>query len=208
MKFLLDTNTCVHILRYGTASPAKSRLDSATPGDVVLCSVVVAALLFGALRSQDVAKNLTQVRTLVAGFRSFDFDAPAAEEYAKVRADLAAKGTPIGPNDLLIAAIALANGLTLVTQHRRVQPGRRADAGRLADLRMFPCQPTTPRGGLSRPSRHTCWLTVTPGEIRPLQPLPGPRFGPRGPVHRQPLVPGCEQGHRHTDREQAPEATL
>jgi tRNA(fMet)-specific endonuclease VapC len=45
------------------------------------------------------------------------FDDRAGEEYAKVRADLAAKGTPIGPNDLLIAAIALANGLTLVTHN-------------------------------------------------------------------------------------------
>ena len=50
-------------------------------------------------------------------FVSVPFDDWAAEEYAKVRADLAAKGTPIGANDYLIAAIALANGLTLVTHN-------------------------------------------------------------------------------------------
>jgi tRNA(fMet)-specific endonuclease VapC len=123
VKFLLDTNTCVEILRHGTASPAKARLDAAAPGDVILYSVVVAELLFGAWRSRDVTKNLAEVRAFVAGFRSLDFDARAAEEYAKIRADLAARGTPIGPNDLLIAAIALANGLTLIT-HNTVEFSR------------------------------------------------------------------------------------
>ncbi len=123
MKYLLDTNTCVQFLRLGTASPVAARLAGATPGEVVLCSVVVGELLFGALRSRDAAKNLADVRTFAAGFRSLDFDAGAAEEYARVRADLAAKGTPIGPNDLLIAAIALANGLTLIT-HNTVEFSR------------------------------------------------------------------------------------
>jgi hypothetical protein len=45
-----------------------------------------------------------------------EYDA-AAEEYGKARAHLAALGTPIGPNDLLIAAIALAHGLTVVTHN-------------------------------------------------------------------------------------------
>ncbi len=77
--------------------------------------MVVGELLFGALRSQDVGKNLADVQGFRAGFLSLPFDDRSAEEYAKVRTDLAAKGTPIGPNDLLIAAVALANGVTLVT---------------------------------------------------------------------------------------------
>ncbi|HWG47092.1 MAG TPA: type II toxin-antitoxin system VapC family toxin [Gemmataceae bacterium] len=117
MKYLLDTNTCVQYLRKGSASPISTKLSNFKPGDVVLCSVVVAELLYGALRSRDVANNLTDVRTFVARFSSPDFDAVAAEEYAKIRADLAAKGTPIGPNDLMIAAIALTHGLTLVTHN-------------------------------------------------------------------------------------------
>jgi tRNA(fMet)-specific endonuclease VapC len=85
--------------------------------------VVVAELLFGALRSRDVTKNLADVRAFLSGFQSLDIDGSAAEEYARVRADLAAKGTPIGPNDLLIASIALANRVTLVT-HNTVEFGR------------------------------------------------------------------------------------
>lgn len=123
MKFLLDTNTCVHYLRHGAGSPVANRLASVGPSDAVLCSVVVGELLFGALRSQNVAKNLAQVRSFAGGLRSLAFDMREAEEYAKIRADLAAKGTPIGPNDLMIAATALANGLTLVT-HNTVEFSR------------------------------------------------------------------------------------
>jgi tRNA(fMet)-specific endonuclease VapC len=49
--------------------------------------------------------------------RSLPFDDAAAEEYGQLRAYLANQGTPIGPNDTMIAAIALANGLTLVTHN-------------------------------------------------------------------------------------------
>jgi tRNA(fMet)-specific endonuclease VapC len=117
VRYLLDTNTCVQYLRYGTASPVAGRLASAHPGDVVLCSVVVGELLFGALRSQNVAKNRADVQAFRAGFLSLPFDDRSAEEYAEIRADLAAKGTPIGPSDMLIAAVALANGLILVTHN-------------------------------------------------------------------------------------------
>jgi len=117
VKYLLDTNTCVQYLRKGSASPVSAKLATLNRADVVVCAVVVAELLYGALRSRDVAKSLGDVRTYIAGFKSLDFDGPAAEHYASIRADLAAKGTPIGPNDLMIAAIALAHGLTLVTHN-------------------------------------------------------------------------------------------
>jgi tRNA(fMet)-specific endonuclease VapC len=117
VKYLLDTNTCVQYLRYGTASPVAGKLASAKPGEAVLCSIVLGELLFGAWRSQDAAKNLVDVQTFGAGFQSLPFDDPAAYVYAEIRADLAAKGTPIGPNDMLIAAIARANGLILVTHN-------------------------------------------------------------------------------------------
>jgi tRNA(fMet)-specific endonuclease VapC len=117
VKYLLDTNTCVHHLRQGSNSRVSGKLAAANPGDVALCSVVLGELLFGALRSNDAAKNTVQVRTFANGLPSLPFDDNTAGHYASIRADLAAKGTPIGPNDLLIAAIALAHGLTLVTHN-------------------------------------------------------------------------------------------
>jgi tRNA(fMet)-specific endonuclease VapC len=117
VKYLLDSNTCIHYLRHGISSPVAVHLARQNPGDVVLCSVVIGELLFGAHRSHDVAKNLADVTGFCAGFLSLPFDDVAAQEYGAIRADLAAKGTPIGPNDLFIAAIALANRLTLVTHN-------------------------------------------------------------------------------------------
>jgi tRNA(fMet)-specific endonuclease VapC len=117
MTHLLDTNTCVQFLRFGAASPVATKLAAMAPGSVVLCSVVVAELLFGALRSRDAARNLTAVQQFLAGLVSLPFEDRAAAEYARIRADPTARGLIIGPNDLLIAAIAVANGLTLVTHN-------------------------------------------------------------------------------------------
>lgn len=97
--------------------PGRGEAGRGSPGSVVLCSVVVAELLFGALRSRDTARNLAEVQKFISGFVSLPFDDRAASEYARIRADLTARGMVIGPNDLMIAAIAVPNGLTLVTHH-------------------------------------------------------------------------------------------
>jgi tRNA(fMet)-specific endonuclease VapC len=55
----------------------------------------------------------------VRTFHSYAFDDSAAERYGRIRADLVTQGTPIGPNDLMIASIALANNLILVTHNTR-----------------------------------------------------------------------------------------
>ncbi|HZZ80137.1 MAG TPA: type II toxin-antitoxin system VapC family toxin [Gemmataceae bacterium] len=123
MKYLFDTNTCVQYLRKGITSPVAVKLAATSPGEVVLCSVVVGELVFGALRSQNIHKSIADVQTFRAGFQSLPLDDDVAETYAQVRADLTAKGTPIGPNDMLIAAIALRHGLILVT-HNTSEFGR------------------------------------------------------------------------------------
>ncbi len=84
-------------------------------GDVALCSVVKAELLYGAARSQQPERNQAQLQRFFAGFPSLSFDDQAAAAYGTLRAALEASGTLIGPNDLMIAAIALASGLVLVT---------------------------------------------------------------------------------------------
>jgi tRNA(fMet)-specific endonuclease VapC len=117
VRYLLDTNTCVQYLRHGIRSPVAAKLATVNPGDAVLCAVVVGELFFGALRSQNVSKNLADLQVFRNGFVYLPLDDSAAQDYAIIRADLAAKGTLIGPNDLLIAAIALANGLILVTHN-------------------------------------------------------------------------------------------
>jgi tRNA(fMet)-specific endonuclease VapC len=119
MSHLLDTSSFIDHLRRGPVSNVTVRLAAAPPGSVYLCSVVLAELLFGAMHSGTAhqAGNLALLARLRQQFVSLPFDDRAAEEYGKVRAHLAALGTPIGPNDMLIASIALANQLTLVTHN-------------------------------------------------------------------------------------------
>lgn len=123
MKYLLDTNACIVHLRSPQPSSISRRLADLEPGTVVLCSVVKGELLFGALRSRDVDLNLRQLDVFFRGLVSLPFDDRAAQSYGQVRAQLALAGTPIGPNDLMIAATALSNDLTLVT-HNLAEFGR------------------------------------------------------------------------------------
>lgn len=116
--FLLDTNACIRLLN-GTSPPLEDRLRRVDPSEVCLCSVVKAELVYGARRSSRVAENLDLLRRFFLPFKSVAFDDPCADHCGRVRAELAAQGTPIGPNDLLIAATALAHDLTLVTHNIR-----------------------------------------------------------------------------------------
>ena len=114
--YLLDTNACVECLRNRNAGVV-ARFQSCSPRELRLCSVVVAELCYGAYRSPKPAANLTLVQTFAAPLISVPFDDLAADVYGRIRADLEQRGQAIGPNDTLIAAIALANGLTIVTHN-------------------------------------------------------------------------------------------
>jgi tRNA(fMet)-specific endonuclease VapC len=115
--WLLDTNACACYLRSECGSAIAQRLAEKRAEDIVSCSVVRAELLFGALRSNRAAENLAKVRRFLSPFASLPFDDAAAETYGQIRADLASRGLAIGPNDLLIAAIAQTNNATLVTHN-------------------------------------------------------------------------------------------
>jgi tRNA(fMet)-specific endonuclease VapC len=116
MAYLLDTNACVRLLN--RSSPAVvERFKLETPGSISLCSVVKAELLYGARKSHQVARNLASLNAFFAPMDSAPFDDEAADHYGMIRADLARMGTPIGANDLLIAAIARAHDLTVVTNN-------------------------------------------------------------------------------------------
>jgi tRNA(fMet)-specific endonuclease VapC len=118
MTYLLDTNTCIGWLRQNQPRIV-ARIQAQAPTEIVLCSVVVAELLFGVERSDPAHRTnaALRVQQLRQQFLSLPFDDAAAAPYGRLRADLAARGQTIGGNDMLIAAIALANGCTLVTHN-------------------------------------------------------------------------------------------
>ena len=116
--YLLDTNACIRVLNR-SSEPLIGRLRSHAPSEIRISSVTRAELLYGARRSVRVAENLRLLDSFFSPLISLPFDDACAEEYGALRASLAATGRPIGPNDLLIAATALAHDLTLVTHNLR-----------------------------------------------------------------------------------------
>jgi len=116
--YLLDTNACIAILK-DKNSPVATRLAVELPENAALCSVVKAELLYGAYKSQQSERTLKNLTEFFKPFASYSFDDAASVVYGQIRAALATRGTPIGPNDLMIAAIALSNDLTLITNNTR-----------------------------------------------------------------------------------------
>ena len=116
MTYLLDTNTCIRYLN-GRAPRVLQRLQATPLTEIHVCAVVKAEMYFGAMKSVDPVGTMTQQRAFLEAFVSLPFDDAAAETYGRIRAELTRRGTPIGPNDLMIAAIAVANDLTLVTHN-------------------------------------------------------------------------------------------
>ncbi|VXD18980.1 tRNA(fMet)-specific endonuclease VapC [Planktothrix serta PCC 8927] len=116
MIYLLDTNVCIIYLNRRN-SGVQQHLERLSPSDVAVCSVVKAELFYGAMRSSNPTRTLALQEAFLIQFVSLPFDDAAASIFGRIRAELAALGTPIGPYDLQIAAIALANNLVLVTHN-------------------------------------------------------------------------------------------
>lgn len=116
--YLLDTNACIRILNDSSPSLV-ARLRLHHPSEIRLSAITKAELLYGARHSGRVSENLRVLARLFEPFACLPFDDACAEHYGMIRADLAARGQVIGPNDLLIAATARAHDLPLVTHNLR-----------------------------------------------------------------------------------------
>lgn len=117
LRFLLDTNVLSTLIR-DPAGPVTRRLASAGE-DAVCTSIIVAAeLRFGAAKSGS-TKLADRVDKILSALTVLPLETPADRHYGRIREFLARHGTPIGANDLLIAAHALALDLTVVTANVR-----------------------------------------------------------------------------------------
>ena len=126
--YLLDTNACIRIVK-GTSPSLAERLRFVPRTQIRLSSVVKAELIYGARKSGRIADNLRILEQFFETVASLPFDDRCAEEYGLIREELERAGTPIGPNDVLIAATARAHGAVLVTHNVR-------EFSRVADLRI------------------------------------------------------------------------
>jgi len=118
VKWLLDTNVCIAVIRRRPES-ALRRLRGKQVGQVGLSTITLAELEFGAAKSQQPAKARAALREFLLPLEVVTFDEAAADAYGTVRAAMEKKGRPIGPLDTLIAAHALALGTVLVTSNTR-----------------------------------------------------------------------------------------
>jgi tRNA(fMet)-specific endonuclease VapC len=114
MRFQLDANVVIALLN-GTTSPIALRLRRLAPRGIGVPAVVMHELYYGAFKSQRVEANVARVDGL--RFPVVEFDQDDAKHAGEIRAQLASKGTPIGPYDVLIAGQARARKLTLVTHN-------------------------------------------------------------------------------------------
>lgn len=115
LRYMLDTNICIYVIKN---RPAEVR-DTFNQRAHHLCisSVTLAEMLYGAEKSAQPAHNLLIVESFTARLEVLHFDSKAAAHFGQVRASMEREGKIIGPYDLMIAAHARSQGLTLVTNN-------------------------------------------------------------------------------------------
>lgn len=116
MSFLIDTNICIYIIN-NRIQGSKAWIKNAGIENVFISSISVAELEFGITKSNKFNETQTAFYKFLSGFNIIDFDAASAKSYGKIRADLQSKGKIIGAMDMLIAATAISNRMTLVTNN-------------------------------------------------------------------------------------------
>ena len=113
MTYLLDTDTCIGVLRQRPGMV--QRLSQIAPTDCAVSMVTVYELFCGVEKARDPAGERLKVERLLSAIIELPLDRAASEAAARIRAGLERQGRIIGPYDLLIAGQSLASGLILVT---------------------------------------------------------------------------------------------
>ncbi len=115
--YLLDTNTLIYFFKGLGRIP--ERMLAAAPGEIVLPSITVYEIETGIAKSKQPEMLRKDLDDLLSMVNVLPFEMPEARSAARIRAYLETAGTPIGPYDILIAAIAMVNDLILVTRNVR-----------------------------------------------------------------------------------------
>jgi len=129
LRFALDTNVCIRVLRDRPQS-ARERFNQEADS-LCISTIVLTELLHGAAKSARPEHNRTEVERFAARLEVMVFDETAADHAADIRATLERRGDGVGGYDLLIAGHARSRGLVLVTGN--LQEFRRVDGLRCED---------------------------------------------------------------------------
>lgn len=118
MRYMLDTNIVAYA-KNNRPEAVMDRLREYDPDELCISVITLAELEYGVFNSSNPDRNQLALTLFLAGIEIVPFDDDAAVEYGRIRADLKRRGTPIGANDLMIAAHAKSRGLVLVTNNTR-----------------------------------------------------------------------------------------
>lgn len=118
MKYLLDTNICIYLIK-GNDEKLIKKFIKRSPIDFAISSITLSELWYGVYKSKKQKENKAALTSFLQPFEVIYFDDKAAEIYGLIRSKLESDGNLIGSMDLLIAAIALANNLILLTNNER-----------------------------------------------------------------------------------------
>jgi len=118
MIYTLDTNTCIRAIN-GRSPSVRQRLTQVPFIDVTVSSIVRSELFYGSAKSQTPIRSRQKQDLFLSSFVTLSFDDQVANTYGTIRVALEKAGTPIGPLDMQIAAIALTYDLILVTHNLR-----------------------------------------------------------------------------------------
>ena len=119
-ELFIDTNICIYIIKKSPEQVIKKLEDivnSEVKNEIYLSSITVSELYYGVQKSIHVEKNIEALKGFLTPFQLLEFDLRSAEIFGKIRSSLEKKGNVIGPYDLQIASIALANDIILVTNN-------------------------------------------------------------------------------------------
>lgn len=116
MTCFLDTNICIYHLN-DSAPSVSDRLEQMSLQNIKIPSIAAAELLYGAEKSNRREQNLKRCKEFLSIYEIIPFDEKAAEHYAIIRAKLERKGIIIGGNDIIIAAIVLANNGVIISHN-------------------------------------------------------------------------------------------
>jgi tRNA(fMet)-specific endonuclease VapC len=117
LRYLLDTNICIYVIKRRPELILDRFNENAA--HLVISSITLAELLHGAEKSSQPQRTLAVVEDFCSRLDVLDYGAKAAQHYGQIRASLEQRGTPIGVNDLHMAAHARSEGLTLVSNNLR-----------------------------------------------------------------------------------------
>ena len=118
MRYMLDTNIVAYA-KNNRPEVVYERMSRFDPEDLCVSVITLAELEYGVFNSSTPERNQLALTLFLANIEVVPFNDDAAVEYGRIRADLKRKGTPIGANDLMIAAHAKSLGVTLVTNNTR-----------------------------------------------------------------------------------------